>query len=79
MAIPNDTFKTISRDLNLPNSYVYDPVDNIHVSVYYLKSLYDNFNIYDIATVDRLKLMILAHEWGVVRLNSLLKHDTYKD
>jgi len=62
MSLANKVFKEVSRDLKLFNNYIYNPEDNIQVSISYFKSLYDAFNIYDIDFVNRIKLMILAYE-----------------
>lgn len=80
MYLPNNVFKEESKNLELiQGTSTYNPDDNIHIAIYYLKSLYDNLNKYNVSITDRIKLTILTYEYNsILEVNSLLNSKEIK-
>ena len=79
MAISNNNFKQLSRELKLHNSYIFNPVDNINISIYYLKLLFDMYSIYDVSDFDKLILMLLSYDYNEKDILLIFNKRVYKE
>lgn len=79
MALSNDNFKILSRELKLQNSYIFNPDDNIYISFYYLKLLFDSFDTYNVSEFDKLTLMLLSYIYNERIILEIFNNNVYKE
>jgi hypothetical protein len=79
MALSNNNFKQLSKELKLYNSHIFNPIDNINVSIYYLKLLFDIYSVYDVSDYDKLILMLLSYSYGEKNILKIFIKNVYKE
>lgn len=79
MALSNDNFKQLSRELKLYDSYIFNPVDNINISIYYLKLLFDMYNVYNVSDFDKLTLMLLSYDYNEKDILRIFNKSIYQE